>query len=129
MLDTSDHLLLPDQLAQIRAAISAEPAFNSLWFAVPMELPATTIAMTQPASLWHVGISTSYWLGANFDALSFPDRIVPMAGTDQSVGDLVQDGVPNLLVAVALHEIDRKFNGAPVEYAEAQRLLPAIERK
>jgi hypothetical protein len=60
-----------------------------------------------------------HWFGTDFDALPFPDCIVPMARTNQGVSDLVQDGVQNLFGAVAFHKVDRKFDSAPVVNAEA----------
>ena len=52
-----------------------------------------------------------------------------MARTKQGVSDLVQDRVLDFFVPVAFHEVDRKFDGAPVVNAEAHGLLPPIERK
>jgi hypothetical protein len=119
----------PDQFAQIWPAVSTKTAFRSLRPAVPLKLLTATVAITLPATARHVSCPTTHWSGTKFDALPFPDRIVSVARTDQGVSDLVEDRVPNLFVAVALHEIHRKFDGAPVVSAKTQRLLPPIECK
>ncbi len=128
-LNESTRLILPDQITQIRTATSTKPAFHPLGFAVPMKLFATTIATAQPTTFGHVSISTPDWFGTYCEALPFPNRIMCMAGANQSVSNLVQNRVQDFFVTVPFHEVDRKFDGAPVVNTEAQRLLSPVEGK
>ena len=52
-----------------------------------------------------------------------------VAGTDQGVGNLVQDRVANGGLAVSLREVDRQFDDARVEAAQTHVGLAAIEAK
>src|SRR5208283_5360793 len=121
------HLLLR-QLALLWSTRSAAPAPRSLRLAVPVNtLPAANTPGLPPA-FRHVTMSAAYRPGSDLDALLLPHLVVPVARTDQGMGDLVQDRVPNFFHRVVpLHEVDRKPDDLPVVDAQAHRLLAAIE--
>src|SRR5271155_5735668 len=105
---TSASGLPPHQLAALRAAAPAEPAAQPFWFAVAMEALATASTGSLPAARRHVGESAAQRPGADLEALALPDLVVAVTRADQGVGDLVQDGVADLLDGIiALDEIDR----------------------
>jgi hypothetical protein len=49
-----------------------------------------------------------------------------VAGSDQGVGDLVQEGVQDLLRPVSLDQMGRQLDGATVVHAQAERSLAAV---
>jgi hypothetical protein len=65
---------------------------------------------------------------AEFEALALPDEIMTLTRTNQSVSNLVQDGVADFILDVVVHEVTRKLDGlAVVKTATAETLavIPA----
>jgi hypothetical protein len=92
-----------------------------------MEIDATGFALRSPAALGHFGRATAFRPCAEFQALSFPDDIVPVTGADQGMGNLVKDRIENFIWPIPLYQVDRKFNGLAVINAQPQRSLPLVE--
>src|SRR5262249_16689157 len=96
---------------------------------MPVELFSTCLTMCLPAAFGHHGVGPANRLRPDRDALAFPDRVMTVAVTDESVRDLVKDRVNNLILTVALDEVGGKFDPALIVDAQAHRPLPPIERK
>lgn len=83
-----------------------------------VEMFAAAIATGSPTAMGHIGVPTPFWPGAYFDALPFPDLIMPVARADQGMGNFVEDGVQNLFLTVALNKANRQLDGAVVVHAQ-----------
>jgi hypothetical protein len=93
-----------------------------------MKVSSAATAPSFPPTFRHVSVATPHRPGSDLDALPLPHLVVTVAGTDQGVGNFMQDGVPNLLqLVVPLHEVDGKLDGLPVINAKAHCLLAAVE--
>src|SRR4051812_45152732 len=80
-----------------------------------------------PATLGHVSLATALGLRPDLDALLLPEGIVAMFGANESMSDLVQDGVADLLLGIAIDQVDRQLDGLLRVAAQAQGSLPLIE--
>src|SRR5438309_2160905 len=120
---------LPEEQALLQTAGPAVPAVHAFGFAIPMIATATAAALRLPAALRHLRLAAAHRPGADLDTLALPQRIMPVTGTDQSVRNLVQQGVANQVRAVALGEVNGQLDGLGVVPAEAQRSLAPIERE
>jgi hypothetical protein len=93
---------------------------------VAVECFAATATPSPPASFGHVSLATAFRSGADPHALTLPNSIVAVTRPHQRVGDLVQDGVQHFLWPIAIHQMDRQFNPAPLVNAQTQRLLAPV---
>jgi hypothetical protein len=118
----------PQQPALLRSALLAEPASHSLRLPVTVKrLPAST-ASCPPVAFGHIGLAAPLRPGSDFDALPLPDLVVPMAGANEGMGNLMKDGVPDLFPGVvSLKEVDGEFDRFTGVDAQPHGLLPAIE--
>jgi hypothetical protein len=93
---------------------------------VAVECFPATATPSPPASFRHVSLATAFRSGTDPHALALPDSIVAVTWADQCVGNLVQEGVEDLIRAVALDQMDRQLNPAPLVNAQPQRLLEPV---
>lgn len=117
---------LPGKSAQFRAAGSAIPAAHALGPAMPVEQLAAVPAIGPPSAFGHVGLAAALRTGPYLQALALPDQVVPMPRTDEGMGDLVQDGVEDLLLPVPRDEVAGKLDRSALVDAEPHRLFPMI---
>lgn len=98
---------LPGQSASLRPTRPAKPSLPTFGLSVPVEVLAAPLAGSTPPAFGHVCLSATLWPGADLDAFTLPDRIVPVAMPNQRVRDLVEYCVSNLIGGVvALNEVD-----------------------
>jgi len=109
----------PHQPAPFRPTTFAKPSFGFLGLAVAVEIHAALTALGFPPSFRHFGLSAPYRPGTDFLAFSFPCLAVAMFWSHQGMGDFMQDGVQNLLLAVAQDEMNGKLDSAVVIEAQA----------
>src|SRR5262249_3619072 len=100
----------PDELAPLGPAGPAVVAGQPLGSPVAAALDTAARTLGAPLALGHVGILAVAPLrpGANLPALGLPHLIVPVLVPDQGVGNLVQDDVSHVLLAVSLDVVDRQ---------------------
>src|SRR5436305_2013457 len=94
-----------------------------------MKTPVTGGACCLPAALGHVGLGTAGWLSADRETHAPPRLVMPMAGTDQRMSDLMQQRVMDRLRSIARDKIDRQLNRLAVKDTQAERAFAPIERE
>src|SRR5262249_24854115 len=108
------------------AAAQAETAAHPLRPTVPVELlPAPVAAGVSPA-LRHVRLAAALRPGPDLGALPLPDGAVAVTGADESVGDLVQNGVEDVVHPVALDEMHGQLDRARLVEAHAEGSPAAV---
>ena len=79
-----------------------------------MSVEATPAPQTSrlPPTGWHGDFFavTPVGTGTDLDALRSPNGVVSVARADQSVGDLVKDRVPHLLIGISLDKVSGEFD-------------------
>jgi len=67
--------------------------------------------LRSPRPEWHVDIPViaSLWPSPNRNALRFPDFVVSMVGSGQSVSDFVKNRIPYLRFVVEFDEVNAQF--------------------
>ena len=93
----------PGQPAALRSTGAAEPALEPFGPTMTREHLVADLAMGAPAPRGHVGSTAPLRPGTDIRAFRLPDGVMAMPGTDQGVSDLVQDGIDDLLGAIAVH--------------------------
>src|SRR5262245_43866270 len=106
--------LVPAKRAALLTARLAEPAGRRLRPAVAVERLPTARALGPPLPFGHVDLFAvaALRLRPDLPALRPPDAVVAVPRADERVGDLVQDRVAHLVVAVALDEVGRQLDAA-----------------
>lgn len=123
----SSRRFCPTKPSGIGAAGTTKPFSHPLGLAVAVIFHAAAATSCVPPASRHLGIAAAFRDCSDFEAFSFPSRIVAVARADQSMGDFVQNNVANSFVGVSLYKWQRKLDCPATVNAKAERSFAAVE--
>src|SRR5439155_19328486 len=113
--------------APFLTAAPAKPSLHPFRLAMTIKTLLAAAAVRLPASFRHVRVAAAHRPSADLLTLPFPNFVVSMSGTDQRVGDLVQQRVVYFVQGIALDEVNRQLDGAALVEAHSHRAFASVE--